>query len=115
MDQNRYYPSAAPYPQNQGFRPPPQQNFDTPDMIGSLQRVLSDNVGQYVRIDFLIGTETLISKQGVLYLVGDGYVVLFDDVRNHYVVCDLYAIKFTYFYFPGQRPAEDPPERMPRS
>jgi len=114
MDQNRYYPNP-PYSAGNGFQPPPQQSFDSPDMIGSLQKVLSDNVGQYVRMDFLIGTETLISKQGILYLVGDGYVVLFDDLRNNYVVCDLYTIKFTYFYFPGQRPEEDPSRPMPRA
>lgn len=111
MDQTPYRPIPTPYgyPTRPGtgdghFSAPPQQNFDSADMEGSIQKVLSNNVGQYVVMEFLIGTERIVRKQGILYLVGTGYVVLFDDVINNYIVCDLYSIKFTYFYYPGQRP-----------
>jgi len=89
------------------FTSPPQQSFNNPEMEGSVQKVLTENVGQYVVMEFLIGTNQIVRKQGILYLVGTSYVVLFDDVANNYIVCDLYAIKFTYFYYPGQRPNEN--------
>ena len=43
-------------------------------------------------------------KQGVLYFVGTSYVTLYDEELNNFIVCDIFSIKFVYFYFPGQRP-----------
>jgi hypothetical protein len=106
MDQIRYQTHQN-IPQNHGFNPPPQQSFNSPDMLGSVQKVLGNNVGQYVVMEFLIGTESIVRKQGILYFVGTDYVVLYDDVLENYIVCDLYAIKFTYFYYPGQRPTRN--------
>ena len=34
---------------------------------GSIQEVLAENLGIFVEVDFLIGTETLVTKQGILY------------------------------------------------
>jgi len=113
MDQSSYRPYPTPYPTpenargREGFSPPPQQSFDSFDMEGSVQKVLTNNLGQYVVMEFLIGTEQIVRKQGILYLVGTSYVVLYDDVLNNYIVCDLYSIKFTYFYLPGQRPNQN--------
>lgn len=85
----------------------PQQNFDTPEMQGSMQMVLSHNIGEYVLVEFLIGTERLMRKQGVLYHVGTSYITLYDDQINNFIVCDIFSIKFVYFYFPGQRPGQN--------
>lgn len=86
------------------FTTPPPINFDTEEMRGSMQKILSDNIGEYVVIEFLIGTERILRKQGLLYSVGTSYVTLFDDMVNNYIVCDIFSIKFVYFYYPGQRP-----------
>lgn len=85
----------------------PQQNFDTPEMMGSMQMVLSHNIGEYVLVEFLIGTERLMRKQGILYHVGTSYITLYDDQNNNFIVCDIFSIKFVYFYFPGQRPGQN--------
>lgn len=90
-----------------GFNTPPQQSFLGEEMRGSIQRILADNVGEYVVIEFLIGTELLMRKQGLLYFVGTSYVTLYDDVVNNFIVCDIFSIKFVYFYFPGQRPKQN--------
>lgn len=90
-----------------GFNTPPQQSFSGEEMRGSIQRILADNVGEYVVIEFLIGTELLMRKQGLLYFVGTSYVTLYDDVVNNFIVCDIFSIKFVYFYFPGQRPKQN--------
>lgn len=86
------------------FKEPPQQNFDTEEMRGSMQHILSDNIGEYVVIEFLIGTDRIMRKQGILFHVGRSYVTLFDDMVNDYIVCDIFSVKFVYFYYPGQRP-----------
>lgn len=86
------------------FTTPPQQLFDNEEMRGSMQRILADNIGEYVVVEFLIGTERLMRKQGQLYFVGTSFVTLYDDQTNNYIVCDIFSIKFVYFYYPGQRP-----------
>lgn len=90
-----------------GFNTPPQQSFSGEEMRGSIQRILADNIGEYVVIEFLIGTEMIMRKQGLLYFVGTSYVTLYDDAINNFIVCDLFSIKFVYFYFPGQRPRQN--------
>jgi len=83
---------------------PPQQDFDTPAMEGSMQQFLSDNLGTYVIIEFLIGTQTLTRKAGVLYAVGTSVVTLYEEVSQTFVTCDIFSIKFVTFYLPGRRP-----------
>ena len=87
-----------------GFNSPPPINFDTEEMRGSMQLILSKNVGEYVVVEFLIGTTMIVRKQGILYYVGTSYITLYDNQENNFIVCDLYSIKFVYFYFPGDRP-----------
>ena len=86
------------------FTTPPPIDFDSEEMRGSIQKILSDNVGEYVVVEFLIGTERIMRKQGILYFVGISYVTLYDDMVNNFIVCDIFSIKFVYFYLPGQRP-----------
>lgn len=86
------------------FVTPVQSHFDSEEMRGSMQNILSQNVGEYVVVEFLIGTERLMRKQGILYFVGTSYVTLFDDQVNNFIVCDIFSIKFVYFYMPGDRP-----------
>jgi hypothetical protein len=86
------------------FSTPPQSTFDSEEMIGSIQRILEQNRGSYVVIEFLIGTAQLMRKQGILYFIGNNYVTLYDDQVQNFIVCDLFSIKFVYFYIPGRRP-----------
>ena len=86
------------------FTTPPQSSFDGEEMKGSMQKILADNLGEYVVIEFLIGTERLMRKQGLLYSVGTSYITLYDDQFNNFIVCDIFSIKFVYFYYPGDRP-----------
>lgn len=72
---------------------------------GSMQRILQDNIGAYVIIEFLIGTNNLIYREGRLYEVGISYVVLYDEKNDQYTICDLYAIKFVTYVSQGRRPS----------
>ena len=90
--------------QNGSIVTPPQQTFDTPAMEGSMQQFLADNLGQYVVIEFLIGTQTTVQKGGILYAVGTSVVTLYQELTQTFVTCDMFSIKFVTFYLPGHRP-----------
>ncbi len=94
-------------PGERGFTVPPQQNFNTDALRGSMQNYLADNIGEYVVIEFLIGTSQLIRKQGILYSVGTGVVTLYDEEYDNFITCDVFSVKFVYFYRPGQRPSRN--------
>ena len=93
---------------NENFQVPAEQSFDTETFQGSMQQVLQDNVGSYVSVDFLIGTQTFVTKQGVLFWVGSQFIVLYEQSNQQYVVCDIFAIKFVTFFTTNQRPTNNP-------
>ena len=85
---------------------PPEENFNTPAMQGSIQQFLADNLGEYVVVEFLIGTNALTRKQGVLYAVGRSVLTLYEETSQTFVVCDIFSLKFVTFYLPGRRPGQ---------
>ena len=95
--------AAAPR-SDEGINTPPPQNFDTPAMEGSMQQFLADNLGEYVIIEFLVGTQTLTQKAGVLYAVGSSVVTLYEEASQTFVTCDIFSVKFVTFFLPGHRP-----------
>ena len=86
------------------FVTPPQQTFDSEEMMGSIQKILSENIGNYVVIEFLIGTDRIHRKQGQIFHVGTSYITLYDDENANFILCDIFSVKFVYFFVPGQRP-----------
>lgn len=86
------------------FEHPPQEDFSSEEMRGSMQAILSQNIGNFVVIEFLIGTGAIVRKQGMLYLVGRSFVTLYDEPVNNFIVCDIFSVKFVYFYMPSDRP-----------
>lgn len=91
---------------NGSFVTPDEQDFNTLGFQGSMQQVLSENLGSYVVVDFVIGTGNLVTRQGILYYVGAQFLVLYDDVYLSYIVCDMFSIKFVTFLMPGCRTAD---------
>ncbi len=110
----RLYPTPAQDPalsaalstarQDGSITTPPQQDFDTPAMEGSMQQFLSENLGTYVIIEFLIGTQSITRKAGILYAVGTSVVTLYEEISQTFITCDIFSIKFVTFYLPGRRP-----------
>lgn len=82
---------------NGSFTVPPDQDFNTMSFQGSIQQVLQENMGKYVIVEFLIGTYTLTSRQGLLYYVGTQFLVLYDEFESRFVVCDIFSVKFVTF------------------
>ena len=89
-----------------GFQTPAEPALDTIGLQGSMQQILQDNIGNYVSVEFLIGTQNVVTRRGILYSVGTGFLVLYDDVQQVYEVCDVFSVKFVTFYLPGHRPGQ---------
>lgn len=68
---------------------------------GSLQQMLATNTGNRVVVDFLVGSSNIVRKEGILYLVGVSFIVLYDDRSDTYTVCNLYSIEFVTFLSPN--------------
>lgn len=86
------------------FVTPAQQTFDSEEMLGSIQNILAKNIGNYVVIEFLIGTDQIHRKQGQIFHVGTSYITLYDDQNANFLLCDIFSVKFVYFFVPNQRP-----------
>ncbi|MBQ6206691.1 MAG: hypothetical protein IJK52_06380 [Oscillospiraceae bacterium] len=65
---------------------------------GSMKSLLLRNIGNYVVATFLIGTQTTVSWEGVLYDVGNDYLAIYQSGRDQYIVSDLYSLKYVEFY-----------------
>lgn len=73
--------------------------------INFTQGWLKTQIGKYVKIEFLIGTNMFIDREGVLEEVGVSYVVIREAGSDDLVLCDIYSIKFVRIFKPiGDRP-----------
>ncbi len=63
-----------------------------------LNGYLRTKIGQKVRVEFLIGTGTLVDKFGELVSVGANYITIRQAETGNLVACDFYSIKFISFY-----------------
>lgn len=63
------------------------------DDINYTQGYLKTQIGELVKIDFLIGSNLFIDKEGILRDVGISYVVL-EEANGDMVMGDIYSIKF---------------------
>lgn len=66
--------------------------------LGSLKATLQRNKGNFLVATFLIGTQNLMSWEGILYEVGNDYVTIYQPARDRYVVIDMYSLKYMEFY-----------------
>lgn len=64
------------------------------DNSNYLQDYLKSIIGRFVNVDFLIGNDSLISKEGILKEVGTDYIVLEMVQSNELLLCDIYSVKF---------------------
>lgn len=90
-----------------GINTPPQEDFNTPALQGSMQQILSENLGKFVIADFLIGVSTIVRRVGIIYSVGRGYVTLYLEQYKAFEVCDIFSLKFVTFFPPGSEPSID--------
>lgn len=55
---------------------------------------LREQIGKLMRVEFLIGTNNLTDRVGVLEDVGASYILLRAIESNNLIYCDIYSIKF---------------------
>jgi len=94
------------YAQNQTTTPTQNysDNFEqapgSPTELGKeyTQGYLKSIIGQRVKIFFLIGTNIIQDRDGILTDVGISYVILRELETNYLILCDIYSIKFVTIY-----------------
>ncbi|MBQ5765629.1 MAG: hypothetical protein IIW03_05755 [Clostridia bacterium] len=96
---NSSNPGSSPSSNANGFTVPSGIGYDA--YQGSIQQIMRDNIGEYMDVEFLIGTGGLTTRSGVLSNVGVSYIVLYDRQNDRYIICDLYSIKFVTIYNPA--------------
>ena len=63
------------------------------------QAYLKEHIGEYVKVEFLIGTNMLIDREGILKDVGISYIVLQEPETDNLLMADIYSIKFAEFFY----------------
>jgi len=72
----------------------------SPTNIGTdyTQGYLRSQIGKRMRVTFLLGTNLIQDRIGVLEEVGISYITLRDDETSNLVMCDIYSIKFVNIF-----------------
>ncbi|MGI6706593.1 MAG: hypothetical protein ACOX6S_10260 [Clostridia bacterium] len=94
--------TGRPLPTGTGTIPPgvPYQEGGTTVMDpGYIQAYLARNIGRYAKIEFILGTNMLVDREGTIIEVGTNYVVLQEPQTDDLLMCDLYSIKFVKTYY----------------
>lgn len=121
-----YYPnnpgnqnSGMPMHRNQGIpspdgtiNTPPETDMNTEAFQGSMQQILSENIGAYVVVEFLIGTQNMTLREGYIYNVGRSFLVLYNHDNQEYIVCDVFSVKFVTFPVPTELQQRGPIENF---
>lgn len=68
------------------------------DTDHKLRELIADNIGRFVRCEFLIGTQNIVTKEGILKEIGTSFIVLYHEDEDTFESCDFYALKFMTFY-----------------
>ena len=74
-----------------------QINSNSPEILTNTiytPAFLREQIGKLMRVEFLIGTNNLTDRIGILEDVGASYILLRSIESNNLVYCDIYAIKF---------------------
>jgi len=92
-------PTGAAVPQGytdqlQPITPTTEPQAITLESTEYLNGYLRTQIGKIVRVEFLIGTGTLIDRTGTLLSVGANYITIRQVQTDDIVVCDFFSIKF---------------------
>jgi hypothetical protein len=63
------------------------------------QGFLQTQIGRHVKVEFLLGTNMLIDREGDLVKVGTDYIIIQETETDDYLLCDIYSIRFIRFYY----------------
>ena len=60
---------------------------------------LRTQVGRPVQADFLVGTNSIVTRSGILLAVGANFILINETETDDILACDFYNIKFVRFYY----------------
>ena len=60
---------------------------------------LRTQIGRKVKVEFLIGTNMILDREGTLVSVGTSYIIIQETETDDYLLCDMYSIKFVKFFY----------------
>ena len=69
-------------------------DFQNEYSMQNLNDLMRTQVGRSASIQFLIGSNNLVEKSGIILAVGDDYILLNEDETGRILVCDFYNIRF---------------------
>jgi len=62
------------------------------------QGYLRTQIGKRMRVTFLLGTNTIQDREGILEKVGVSYIILKEAQTGNLTLCDIYSIKFVVIF-----------------
>lgn len=71
----------------------------TADSIQYLNSFMRTQLGRHVRVEFLVGGQSMVERRGVLLAVGANFILLNESGTDDILACDFYNIKFVTFYY----------------
>ena len=93
-------PSSGPQPGTMAAIPPSSQPVSIPsESLQYMNGFLRTQIGRIVMVQFLVGTNTLVDKMGILLAVGINYILINETETDDILACDFYNIKFVKFYY----------------
>ena len=96
LDDTRQQPAFEAPVGRQGFEPAPVPPIVNNPLYN--QGWLTTQIGKYVKVAFLLGTNLFQDRTGVIQEVGISFIVLKEISTNDLIMCDLYSIKFVTVY-----------------
>ena len=81
-----------------------QANTTSEFYAESFSEVLAKSIGYFVTAEFLIGSNNLVERSGILYAVGNNFMTLQEGPYGPFMICDVYSVKFVTVYNSRTRP-----------
>ena len=81
-----------------------QANTTSEFYAESFSEVLAKSIGYFVTAEFLIGSNNLVERSGILYAVGNNFMTLQEGPDGPFMICDVYSVKFVTVYNSRTRP-----------
>jgi hypothetical protein len=86
-------------PVTQQYQAVPGPSTQTTENILYTAGYMRTQIGRRVKVEFLIGTNMLVDREGTLEAVGASYIIIQEAETDDLLLCDLYSIKFVKFYY----------------
>lgn len=71
----------------------------TNESIQYMNGFIRSQIGRRVNVEFVVGTNTMVEKEGYLVAVGANFILLNELSSDDIIACDFYNIKFIKFYY----------------